>query len=127
MVTFVPSQTGLIGLKVMSLSTISGLFTTRFVFLLAVAVHEPFVAVAVTVYLPAWAAVILFNTGFWSVEEKPLGPLHAYVTVPSLALGVTLKVTFAPSQTGLAGLKVISFSATAGSSTVTVTVLVAEQ
>ena len=72
------------------------------------------------------AAVILFNTGFWSVEVK-LGPLHAYVTVPLLELGVTLKVTFSPSQIGLAGLEVMSLSATAGSSTVTVTVLVAVQ
>ena len=53
--------------------------------------------VIVTEYVPASAVVALGRVGFWSVEVKPFGPLHAYVA--PLTVGVESEIV-APAQYG---------------------------
>ena len=66
--------------------------------------------------MPAAADVTLFKVWLCpdTVDENP-GPLHEYVIVPlGVPFGVTLIVTLLPTQTGLAGVKVMSLRVTAG-------------
>jgi hypothetical protein len=57
---------------------------------------QPF-TVTVTEYVPASAVVALGRVGFWSVEVKPFGPVHAYVA--PVTAGVKSAIV-APSQYG---------------------------
>src|ERR1044071_487484 len=69
-------------------------FTTTFV--VPAAEVQPF-TVTVTEYVPASAVVAFARVGFWSAEEKPFGPVHAYVAPETV--GVESEIV-APAQYG---------------------------
>src|SRR5690349_15080628 len=53
--------------------------------------------VMVTEYVPASAVVAFGRVGFWSVEVKPFGPVHAYVAPATVAV---VSAIVAPAQYG---------------------------
>ena len=63
----------------------------------AVAVQPVAVSVTYTVYVPALAEVAAGTTGLCSVELKPAGPFHAYVT--PLVEGVEVRCRSRPEHT----------------------------
>src|SRR5450830_1522752 len=53
--------------------------------------------VAVTLYVPAFAATTPGIVGFWREDVKPFGPIHAYVAPTTVD---AVRLTVAPAQYG---------------------------
>jgi hypothetical protein len=53
--------------------------------------------VAMTLYVPAAAAVTFGTVGFWSADVNPFGPVHAYVAP---ATGAAVSASVPPGQSG---------------------------
>ena len=80
------------------------------------AVHKPSVAVTMTVYVEVTAGLAVTLAS--SVALKPVAGFHAYVKVPLLFVGITVKVADEPLQIVWFD---IAFRATLGLLTVTTT------